>query len=220
MVESWYEGLAAERLRRCYEIASPEVRDYLDAEVEYLLASMPPRARVLELGCGYGRVLARLAGHCGWLAGVDLTISSLLLAKRESPSASLAAMDAAALSFREGTFDVVCCPQNGISAFHSDPRALIASAVRILTAGGRAHFFSYADSFWEQRLAWFRLQAAEGLVGEIDEERTADGTIVCRDGFTATTVSAERFLEITRGLGAGATVSVLRGSSVVCTISA
>ena len=51
------ERLSAERLQRCYELAPPEVQAYLEAEVQYLQAATSPGARVLELGCGYGRVL-------------------------------------------------------------------------------------------------------------------------------------------------------------------
>jgi SAM-dependent methyltransferase len=197
------------------------VQAYLDAEVEYILASLKPGARVLELGCGYGRVLAEVARQNGWVVGIDLSLSSLALARHtllDRPGVALAQMNVAALSFHPGTFDLVCCPQNGISAFHVDKRALIASALRLVAAGGKAQFFSYADAFWPHRLAWFRIQAAEGLVGEIDESATGDGTIVCKDGFTASTVSPDRFLELTRGLGTSVSVSVLEHSSVVCTL--
>ncbi len=47
--------LAAERLRRCYEIAPTRVRRYLRAEIDFVLSRSGPAADVLELGCGYGR---------------------------------------------------------------------------------------------------------------------------------------------------------------------
>jgi len=219
----YYDRLSAERLRSCYELAPPEVHAYLDAEVRHILASIRPGARVLELGCGYGRVLGALVARSGWLAGVDLSLSSLALARRQSLGRSgvaLAQMNVAAMAFRPAAFDLICCPQNGISAFHVDQRALIASTLRLVAPGGRALFFSYADAFWPHRLAWFRIQAAHGLVGEIDESATGNGTIVCNDGFKATTIRPESFLELTRGLGTSVAVSVLDGSSVVCTITA
>jgi hypothetical protein len=40
-------GLAAERLKRCYELAPTAVRRYLDAEVEHVLRHVPPGWRVL-----------------------------------------------------------------------------------------------------------------------------------------------------------------------------
>jgi SAM-dependent methyltransferase len=220
---SYYGRLSAERLRRCYELAPPEVQAYLDAEVRYILASIRPGARVLELGCGFGRVLAALAARSGWLVGIDLSLSSLAFARRQFLDRSgmaLAQMNVAVLAFRPATFDLICCPQNGVSAFHVDQRALIASTLRLVAPGGKALFFSYADAFWPHRLAWFRIQAAHGLVGEINESATGNGTIVCNDGFKATTVCPDRFLELTRCLGTSVAVSVLNGSSVVCTITA
>ena len=81
-------------------------------------------------------------------------------------------------------------------------------------------FSSYADEFWEHRLEWFRIQSAHGLVGEIDESATGGGTIVCTDGFTATTVTPHRFSVLARGLGERVSIDVIDGSSVFCGISA
>jgi len=220
-VSGYYDHLSAARLRRCYELAPPEVCAYLDAEVEYIRAATTPGARVLELGCGYGRVLEALAPRTTRLVGIDLSLASLVLGRTllAGQWVALAQMNVAVPAFRAASFDLVCCPQNGISAFHVDQRTLIASTLQLLAPGGKAQFFSYADAFWPHRLAWFRAQAAHGLVGEIDESASGNGTIVCRDGFVATTVSPERFSELTRDLGASVSVSVLRSSSVVCTLS-
>ncbi len=71
---------------------------------------------------------------------------------------------------------------------------------------------------WEEALAWFEQQAAEGLVGEIDYARTGDGTIVCRDGFTATTFGPEDFKALASSLGWRAALAEVDGSSLFCEI--
>ncbi len=222
-VRAYYtDRLAGDRLARCYELAPPAVRRYLEGELAHIRAAIRPGDRVLELGCGYGRVLVTLAPVAAFVVGIDLSLASLAVAARSRPRDlrfRLAVMDASRPAFRPGSFDLVCCPQNGISAFHVDQRRLLESAVRATVPGGIVQFYSYAEEFWEDRLAWFRLQAAEGLVGEIDEAATGDGTIVCRDGFEATTVSAERFAELARGLGRSISVGVLGHASVVCEIA-
>ena len=68
-------------------------------------------------------------------------------------------------------FDAVVCLQNGISAFHVDPERLIGESLRVTKPGGTVFLSSYSDRFWAYRLAWFKLQEAEGLVGEIDYEK-------------------------------------------------
>jgi 2-polyprenyl-6-hydroxyphenyl methylase/3-demethylubiquinone-9 3-methyltransferase len=216
------EKLAAERLERCYELAPPRVRQYLSAEIEHLASLIPRGGVVLELGCGYGRVLERVAAISSLACGIDTSLDSLRLGRhRLEPASSvvIAAMDATGPAFRAGTFDVVFCVQNGISSFHVDQRSLVTLAVRIAKPGGRVVFSSYADEFWEHRLEWFRIQSAHGLIGEIDETATGDGTIVCRDGFSATNVTPDRFSALARGLGDPVEIEVIDGSSVFCDIT-
>lgn len=215
------ERLAGERLRLVYEIAPPRTRRYLEAEIEHVAARVPAGGRVLELGCGYGRVMLRLTERAALVAGIDTSVESLELASRllgPHPHALVAAMDATALGFRPD-FDLVCCVQNGISAFHVDQRELLESAVRAARPGGRVLFSTYAEAFWHHRLEWFRAQSAHGLIGEIDDAATRDGVIVCRDGFTATTVEAGELARLATGLGTSFEVRTVDDSSVFCEIT-
>jgi hypothetical protein len=45
------------------------------------------------------------------------------------------------------------------------------------------------------------MQAKAGLIGEIDEEQTGGGTIVCRDGLRLGMVTPDRFREIGEAVG-------------------
>jgi SAM-dependent methyltransferase len=211
--------LAAERLRACYEVAPPRARAYLEAEIEFVLEHVSPQMRVLELGCGHGRVLGRAASAARLGIGIDTSIASLCLARRglgRSGSIGLAAMDAAALGLRDGSFDLTICVQNGISAFGADRRRLFAEAVRVTRCGGIVLFSTYSPRFWPHRLAWFEAQAAAGLIGPIDWSATRDGTIVCTDGFRASTVGAEEFRALATGVGLEARITEVNGSSVFC----
>jgi SAM-dependent methyltransferase len=215
------DKLSAERLKRVYDVATPRVRQYLNAEVEHVLGFVRQGSTVLELGCGYGRILPALAAGAKWVVGIDTSWASLDLARKtlaDADNARLAAADAVVLPFAEGVFDVVACVQNGISAFHVDQLALVCEAVRVTKPGGIALFSSYSDEFWDERLEWFEMQAAAGLLGEIDYERTGDGVIVCKDGFTATTVGADGFRALTAGLDADTDITEIDGSSVFCEI--
>jgi 2-polyprenyl-6-hydroxyphenyl methylase/3-demethylubiquinone-9 3-methyltransferase len=215
------ERLSAERLRRCYEIASPRVRQYLDAEVSHVAGRIRPSDRVLELGCGYGRVVKELVGKAGTLIGIDTSLSSLQLARElmcEQGNTWFLAMDACALGFRDGTFDVVLCIQNGLSAFKVDQRVLIGECIRVARPGGRVLFSSYAQKFWKDRLAWFQLQSDEGLLGEIDHDATGDGVIVCKDGFRATTISPDDFMALMSEFNVHPKIEEVDESSLFCEI--
>ena len=52
------EKLSGQRLDRVYAIAGARVRRYLEAEIAHVRTLVRPGDRVLELGCGTGRVLA------------------------------------------------------------------------------------------------------------------------------------------------------------------
>jgi SAM-dependent methyltransferase len=219
MAGYYVKKLAAQRLRKCYEIAPPRTRQYLRAEMDFALSRVRPGDVVLDLGCGYGRTLPELAARAGFVVGIDNSPANIELAERLSKKIANAAvkeMDAVALLFPDNTFDAVICIQNGISAFHADRETLLAEALRVCRPHGTMLFSTYAETFWPHRLEWFRLQAAAGLLGEIDEEKTGAGIIVCKDGFTASTVSAEDFRRLAAGLSATVILTEIDGSSLFC----
>lgn len=218
----YYEtGLSAERLRQCYAIAPQSVRKYLEAELRHAVNQIRSGDTVLELGCGYGRVLGELAAKAGMVVGIDSSPSSVELAAAALSglrNCRVLVMDAASLGFEDATFDVVACIQNGISAFKVDPRELVRESMRVTRPGGTVLFSSYAKRFWDARLEWFELQADCGLIGEIDREKTRDGQIVCKDGFTATTFGPDEFSALCSSLGIEPRIEEVDGSSLFCEI--
>lgn len=211
------QKLSAEKLKLCYEIAPPRVKQYLEAEIEFILEKIKPSDIILELGCGYGRVLEKLITKARTVVGIDTSYASLLLAEEilgDAPSCHLLAMDAVKLGFGDRLFDLVFCIQNGISAFGVDQRRLIEEAMRVTCSGGTVFFSSYSENFWKDRLAWFRIQSEHKLIGEIDEEATGHGVIVCKDGFRATTVGRNDFASLASHLDIKPTITEVNGSSI------
>ncbi|MFW9808325.1 MAG: class I SAM-dependent methyltransferase [Candidatus Thorarchaeota archaeon] len=200
MNQYYTETLSARNLEKCYEIAPPRIVQYLNAELEFVIRSLNKSDRVLELGCGYGRVLRELLRKAHNVIGIDTSFGSLLYGQKDR-SIQLIQMDAAASAFQDNSFDVVVCIQNGISAFKVDPVALVGESLRISKLGGKCIFSTYSDHIWEDRLNWFELQAEEKLLGDIDWNKTKKGTIVCKDGFVATTFSEGDFHWIAGKLG-------------------
>jgi SAM-dependent methyltransferase len=214
--------LSAERLKLCYYIAPHRVKQYLKAEIGYVLQNIRSSDMVLELGCGYGRVLSRIARKAKMAIGVDTSVESLLLGREmlgDINNCILLRMDAVQLGFLDHTFDRVICIQNGISAFHVNQKDLIRESIRVTRRKGKVLFSSYSDKFWKHRLEWFRLQSEAGLVGEIDYEKTGNGVIVCKDGFSATTAGPDQFRELTSGFDVDTKIAEVDGSSVFCVMS-
>jgi 2-polyprenyl-6-hydroxyphenyl methylase/3-demethylubiquinone-9 3-methyltransferase len=221
MSDYYARKLAGARLRRCYELASPRVQLYLEAELRHVLARLAPTDRVLELGSGYGRVALRLARAARRVVGVDTARESLRLARASpelAPGCAYVAADARALAFADAAFDVVVCIQNGVCAFGIDPPTLLGEALRVTRPGGRLLLSSYADAFWPERLAWFEAQAAAGLVGPLDREASRDGVIACQDGFRSGRMSPQDFRALCAGAGVACEVVTVDESSVFCEV--
>ena len=211
------DKLSAQRLKQCYEIAPPRVQQYLHEEVNYVLQKIHPGDMVLELGCSYGRILPQLTQRAHRVIGIDTSIFSLHLGQEmlcEISNCFLVNMDAIRLAFSDRAFDRVVCIQNGISSLHVNQKDLIRESIRVTKVGGTILFSSYSDKFWKDRLEWFELQSKAELLGAIDNERTRDGVIVCKDGFTATTVSPDQFLSLTTGFNVNVQVVEVDESSI------
>src|SRR5262245_12073234 len=83
-------------------VGSPRMR-YVDE----LLAQLPPRPDLLELGCGAGVESTRVLAERGQLTGVDISEAQLSLARRRIPTATFIRADLAELDFVPASFDGV-----------------------------------------------------------------------------------------------------------------
>ncbi len=211
------DKLSAIQLRKCYQIAPPRVQQYLNSEIQYVLDKIKPSDKVLELGCGYGRVLQSLCEKAKGVVGIDISKSSLELAKnllKEHSNCKLLQMNAINLKFSDHFFDMVVCIQNGISAINENKKDLIKEAIRVTKKGGLVLFSSYSDQFWEERLNWFILQSRAGLIGEIDFSATGEGIIITKDGFKATTIRPVGFLTFISELEINLKIKEIDNSSI------
>jgi len=215
------DKLSASKLFKCYEIAPSRIKQYLDAEIQFVITNVRGADLVLELGCGYGRVLKTVSPFVSMIIGNDISRGSLELAKsymEPCKNYRLLQMNASNMSFSPCVFDAVFCIQNGISAFGVDKKRLIAESIRVTKSDGVILFSSYSPKIWADRLDWFRKQSQIGLLGEIDEEKTGGGTIVCKDGFKATTISDSQFTELFREFELDASVIEVDESSIFCKV--
>ena len=213
------DKLAAKSLRACYDLAPPRTKAYLEAEIEFVLARTTPSMLALELGCGYGRVLERLSPRVRMAVGIDTSLSSLRMALEylgPKPSVYLACMDSVQMGCRDRAFDLTICIQNGVCAFAVDQWQLFREAMRVTRSGGLVMFSSYTPQFWQHRLKWFEIQSAHHLIGEIDYQTTGNGTIVCKDGFRATTADRATFEKLAARLEVTPRFTEVDGSSLFC----
>lgn len=202
-MDNYYaEKLNSQKLFQVYETQIPRVKQYLQAEVDFVKENLSDTQSVLELGAGYGRIVRQLAPYCGSIVGMDISVESVELGReylKDCPNARMVAMDVHRMEF-PNPFDVVLCLQNGLSAMRADA-TVINKILEVLAPGGTAYFSSYSSNFWDFRVKWFEEQASKGLLGELDYDKTQNGVIICKDGFKAMTHSPEDFQKIGENSG-------------------
>jgi 2-polyprenyl-3-methyl-5-hydroxy-6-metoxy-1,4-benzoquinol methylase len=111
----------------------------LDADV--LRAHLPdPAARVLDYGCGYGRLTGELAALGYQVEGVDFSRALIERGRREHPELTLLHCAGLPLARPDGYYDaallfavLTCIPQDTVQ------RAVIAELARLVRPGGLLH---------------------------------------------------------------------------------
>ncbi|MBU2631151.1 MAG: class I SAM-dependent methyltransferase [Proteobacteria bacterium] len=103
--------LHGENLEKCYSLAPLRVKRYLLEEINHVLSRLKSEQSVLELGCGYGRILFQLADHVTSITGIDVSKHNIEYAMKlnRKKNCSCQVMNAMALAFKNNMFDRVLC---------------------------------------------------------------------------------------------------------------
>jgi 2-polyprenyl-3-methyl-5-hydroxy-6-metoxy-1,4-benzoquinol methylase len=124
---------------RFYEKLTAKLNYYHDENWEYsvALAHLPPKQRVLEVGCGDGRFLSMLkrAGHFG--IGLDINELAVRMARSKGSDVRQATLERFADECDQ-PFDALCAFQ--VLEHVCDPCSFVRSALRCLREGGLAIF--------------------------------------------------------------------------------
>jgi SAM-dependent methyltransferase len=136
---------------------------------KFVGANLRPGQSVGEIGCGPGRGTLHLT-RCGMaVCAVDISVASLLLARRRAPTAAYVAATNLSLPFSDGAFDAVV--SDGVIHHTPDPALAFRENVRILKPGGHLYlgvynrrgyyYFVYthmgAPIRWLEKRSWGRL---------------------------------------------------------------
>jgi len=109
-------------------------------DLERLIALAAPQRgeRALDLGCGVGHTLRRIAPLVRFAVGADATLEMMQAGRTSvvsAPNAAFAQSDASALTFADATFDLVTCR---LAAHHfTDAPAAFREVARVLGPSGR-----------------------------------------------------------------------------------
>jgi ubiquinone/menaquinone biosynthesis C-methylase UbiE len=134
-------------LQRSWDKVASDVDFNLEIDLARFLGMISLKAKVLDVGCGYGRISKGLT-QCGYIdvTGVDPSFAMIECGRKAFPGVPLLHLDGIDLPFGENAFDVVviCAVFTCIPSLEERDR-VSAEITRVLKPGGIVHmseFFS------------------------------------------------------------------------------
>src|SRR2546430_715853 len=99
----------------------------IPADVPFYMGVIPsPGARILELGCGTGRILTPLAEKCGYIHGLDLSEAMVAVCRRKLDATGIAptkaqveVQDITNFALNQ-TFDLIIAPYRVLQNLETD----------------------------------------------------------------------------------------------------
>ena len=94
------------------------------ADIAFYNSLLPQRGKILELGCGTGRVAGQIAGQNRYVIGIDLSLAMLRLAQQKKhPNCNYICMDMVRPAFTT-KFDSILIPYNTLNLLTSTTKIL------------------------------------------------------------------------------------------------
>ncbi len=170
------EVYAAGLLNRALDPATqpPEIRSYLQGEIELLNGAIVEGMAVIDLGCGTGRHLAMLGDRLRLGVGVDYEHTYVVEARRRAGGRRLHFVtgDATAVPIR-ASFDLATCLTNTWGTM-SDKVGVLHEMRRLAPRRGTRLLSVYAETSVRPRWEWYR-RLGHPVVEESTESLTTEG---------------------------------------------
>jgi len=143
-VKDFYSAFDFEKML----VDSPkEIQDFLIGEIEFI-KNLSKTGKILEVGCGYGRLLKILSEKAEEVIGVDFSKQLLEKAKENLEGFSnvkLQEMDAQNLLFANNSFNYVVCLDNTFGNMPGIEDKVISEMKRVVKKGGKVIISVFSD---------------------------------------------------------------------------
>jgi ubiquinone/menaquinone biosynthesis C-methylase UbiE len=143
-------------------------------ELNDFLKLLPTGSKVLDIGCGSGKIAKYLTDHGHNLVGIDISRNMLKLAKHAVPAAEFHKQDVCDLDFPEGSFDgalalysIIHVPRKyHFGIFKKINRILKPKGIALISVGG-SNLENYIDENWMNwgsRMYWSHFELEKNLI--------------------------------------------------------
>lgn len=181
-----------------------ELANYRYEKLDYLLKVLDSNAyvgkKLLEVGCGAGLELARLAKCGAQIYGIDFSSVAIRLAKNNLEQNEFAAnvclMDGETLGFADETFDGVYA--HGVLQYTSNDQTMVAEIHRVLKPGGTAVMMFYNKNSWLNAMSVITNIGLEHADAPVLRKYSASGVKRLLSTFDRVEIVPERFPVKTR----------------------
>ena len=144
----------AEFISRVYAETPLVIQKFFRQESGMLQKSLAGARRVLEVGCGFGRVLEWVPAEVNY-AGIDISRHYVEEAKSRNPRGDWICGDATSLPFQGGRFDAVFCVQNTLGNMEGIEEKVLSEMRRVCRPRGKVILSVYSEDSFETRRLWY-----------------------------------------------------------------
>jgi len=137
-------------------LSPPEsIREFIESEIAYLSENVKATQVILEVGCGYGRLLEIIGGNANLAVGLDFSWSLLKRAKSDLAniqSVLLALALAQQIPFKDGSFNCALCVNATFGNMPGLELAVLAEMKRTLKPGGKIILSVFSENAREAQI--------------------------------------------------------------------
>jgi ubiquinone/menaquinone biosynthesis C-methylase UbiE len=174
-VKSFYETF---NLENAINRPSPALKRFLEAEIDFIKKHLDCNHSVLEIGCGFGRVLEIISGKARAVTGIDFSDTLLKQAKEKlakKDNIDLHNMEAHRLKFDDCTFRCTMCMENTFGNMPEIALDVLKEMKRVTKKGGQIILSVYSEAAKDMQLENYNLVKLTNITESANAIQTDEG---------------------------------------------
>ena len=155
-----------------------EVRDFFYGDIECIKRFVKPGRNVLEVGCGYGRLLFPLSEKSSKVVGIDFSKKELSQAKRnfrKIKNVKFYYMNATKIHFGKLKFDYVLLMNNALGNMPGIEKKVIGQMIKAAKNGGRIFIRVFSEKAKTAQLKNYKKLGMKGIINLGNAYKTKEG---------------------------------------------